>query len=72
MSEECSWCTRPVAGPGDTCGYDCYTSYYAWLYMMNNGSNDEFVKLQPDDRPPKPMYLQPWYIREAELEDYLA
>ena len=68
---ECVWCTVPVEEDGDTCGYDCYVSYYAWIMMLHNKSNDDVVRLQPDERPPKPMYLQPWYIREAELEDYL-
>ena len=68
---ECPWCYNPVDKDGDTCCFLCYSSYYAWLYALNNGHNDQFVKLQPDDRPPKPMYLQPWYDQGIEKEDYL-
>lgn len=70
MSEQCSWCLRPVVEAGDTCTYGCYLSYYGWLYAMNNGRNDELVRLQPDDRPPRPLIDQPWYARQIELEDY--
>ena len=69
---ECGWCGVPVKEEGDTCCFGCYSSYYAWLYALNNGYNEQFVKLEPDDSPPKPMHQQPWYNQGAELDDYIG
>ena len=70
-AHECPWCRRQVEERGDTCDIRCYESYYAHMFVMMNGMNDEFVELTREEEAPKPLYLQPWYSTIKEEKDYL-
>lgn len=51
---QCPWCTMPVKEQGDTCGYQCYTS---WLVALHLGNGI----VPPKATVPKDLHLQPWY-----------
>jgi len=58
---ECAWDFEPVDKDGDTCDEKCYRLWYGWLKATAIGNT---THLQPDDRPPKPIELQPWRMEE--------